>query len=232
VQDLWSTVLDTLIGIVPIVTFLLVFQLVILRIPLANPKQLLIGIAFSIIGLTFFSQGLKMGLLPLGQEVGQSLPTTGKMWVVLTVGFVMGYGVTLAEPALHAMGLQVEEYSAGLISKNVITHSVAFGVGLGILMGLLKVALRIPLVYLIGPAYAVAIILALVAPKPIVGLAFDSGGVTTGPVTVPIIIAVGVGMANALGGRDPLQDGFGLVSLAVIAPIVTVLLVGTIIGYR
>lgn len=232
VQDFWTTVVDTVISIVPIVAFLLIFQLAVLRAPIANIKQLLIGIAFSIIGLTFFTQGLKMGLLPLGQEVGQSLPSTGKMWIVLSVGFVMGYGVTLAEPALHALGLQVEEYSAGLVSKNVVIHSVAFGVGLGILLGLLKIAMRIPLVYLLGPAYAVAIILALIAPKSIVGPAFDSGGVTTGPVTVPIIIAVGVGMANALGGRDPLQDGFGLIGLASACPIIAVLLIGAIIGYR
>ncbi|HOB91210.1 MAG: DUF1538 domain-containing protein [Bacillota bacterium] len=232
VQDLWTTVVDTLIGVLPIVGFLLFVQLVILRVPLANPRQIFIGIVCSIVGLTLFSQGLKLGLLPLGEEAGQNLPRAGKMWVVLTVGFIMGYGVTLAEPALHSLGLQVEEYSAGLVTKNVVIHSVAIGVGLAILLGLLKIIFRIPLIAMVGPLYAIAILLALVAPKSIVGPAFDSGGVTTGPVTVPITIAIGVGMANALGGRDPLQDGFGLVTLAVVCPIISVLLVGTIIGYR
>lgn len=143
-----------------------------------------------------------------------------------------GYGVALAEPALHSLGLQMEEYSAGLVSKNVVIHAVAFGVGLGILLGLLKIVLKIPLVYMLAPAYAIAIILALIAPKSIVGPAFDSGGVTTGPVTVPIIIALGVGMATALGGRDPLQDGFGLIGLAAACPVISVLLVGVIMGYR
>jgi len=232
VEDFWETVVDTVIGIVPIVGFLLVLQLVVLRTPIANLKQIIVGIVFSILGLTLFTQGLKMGLLPLGQEVGESLPTSGNIWLVLGVGFVMGYGVALAEPALHSLGLQMEEYSAGLVSRNVVVHAVASGVGFGILLGLLKIVLKIPLIYLLAPAYVIAIIFALIAPKSIVGAAFDSGGVTTGPVTVPTIIALGVGMANALGGRDPLQDGFGLVGLAAACPVISVLLIGTIIGYR
>lgn len=100
VQDLWTTVVDTVISIVPIVGFLIVFQLAVLRIPIANLKQVLLGIALSIVGLTIFTQGLRLGLLPLGEGVGQSLPSTGKMWLVLAAGFVMGYGVTLIEDTI------------------------------------------------------------------------------------------------------------------------------------
>lgn len=223
-----AAIKDTLISVMPIVLFLLFFNFVILKGRLTNPKQTAVGILLTIAGMTLFVKGLELGLLPLGEDVGRTLPQNASVWVSLIFAFIVGYGVTLAEPALQALGMQVEELSAGVLKKHLVVHTVALGVGIGLLGGMLKIIFHIPTKYIVIPTYLVIAVLTYFAPDTITGIAFDSGGVTTGPVTVPITMALGVGMAMALGGRDPLADGFGLIALSSAGPIITVLLLGMI----
>jgi hypothetical protein len=227
-QDLTQTLVSTLWGIGPIVIFLLIFNRLILKSPIENPVKVAVGLIMATVGLFIFVLGLKMGLLPLGENVGRNLPAQANIWLIMVFGFLVGYGVTLAEPALQSLGLQVEELSAGIIKSYLVVHTVAFGVGIGVLLGLLKILFHIPFVKIIIPTYILVLILSLFSPPTITGVAFDSGGVTTGPVTVPIIMALGVGLATALGGRDPLIDGFGIIALSSAGPIISVMLLGII----
>lgn len=228
--DLWSTIVEVLISVLPVVLFLLFFNSFVLKQRLTNPAQTYIGLLLAIVGLIVFTQGLKMGFLPLGENVGQNLTQSvaSSAWLVLLFVFVLGYGVTLAEPSLQALGIQVEELSAGVIKKNLVVHAVALGVGMGGVAGMLKIIYQASTGLVLAVAYAVAITLSFFAPKTIVGAAFDAGAVTTGPVTVPIIMALGVGVASALGGRDPLIDGFGLVTLTAVGPVISMLCLGII----
>jgi hypothetical protein len=159
---------------------------------------------------------------------GINLPGHAPMWLVLAFAFVLGFGVTLAEPSLQALGEQIEELSAGIIPKRAMILTVALGIGLGVTMGVIKIIFQIPTSKILLPSLVLIAILMQFAPKAAVGIAFDAAGVTTGPVTVPTIIAMGVGIATALGGRDPLIDGFGLIALCLVGVTFTVLILGMI----
>jgi hypothetical protein len=158
--------------------------------------------------------------------VGENLTAFGNPWVILVFSFILGYGMTLAEPSLQALGMQVEEFSAGQITKTLVVQLVALGVGVGLVIGMLKVIMGWPYIYVIIPLYLLAIALAPFASRTLVGLAFDSGSVTTGPITVPIILALGAALASAIGGRDPLIDGLGLVAIVAVSPVIGLLVLG------
>ncbi|NLM39632.1 MAG: DUF1538 domain-containing protein [Firmicutes bacterium] len=223
---LWEPFKETLISVLPVVLFLLAFNRFILKQPLPNSRELFRGLVLTVIGLWIFTQGLSKGLLPLGSTVGENLTASGNTWVILLFSFILGYSMTLAEPSLQALGLQVEEYSAGQVSKTLVVQLVAFGVGIGLVIGMLKVIMGWPYTHVIIPMYVLAVILAPFASKTFVGLAFDSGAVTTGPVTVPIILAIGPALASAIGGRDPLIDGLGLVAIVTVSSVLCLLVLG------
>lgn len=225
---LWEPLKETLISVLPVVLFLLAFNALILKKSLANPREIFGGLVLTVIGLTIFVQGLNRGLLPLGTTVGENLTAHGNTWLILVFSFILGYGMTLAEPSLQVLGMQVEEYSAGQITKTMVVQLVALGVGIGLVIGMLKVIMGWPFAYVIVPLYVLAIILAPFASKTLAGLAFDSGAVTTGPITVPIILALGASIASAISGRDPLIDGLGLVALVAISPVLCLLVLGVV----
>lgn len=219
---------DTLVSVLPVVIFLLAFNAFILKRPLHNSREIFSGLVLTVIGLTIFIQGLNKGLLPLGTAVGDNLAASGNIWIILVFSFILGYGMTLAESSLQALGIQVEEASAGQITKTLVVQMVAVGVGLGLLISMLKIIFKWPFTHVIIPLYLLAIALAPFVPKTLTGLAFDSGSVTTGPVTVPIVLALGTSLASALGGRDPLIDGLGLVALVAIGPVICFLILGVL----
>ena len=177
---IWEPLKETLISVLPVVIFLLAFNALILRRPLANPREIFSGLILTIIGLTIFIQGLNKGLLPLGTTVGENLTAFGNPWVILVFSFILGYGMTLAEPSLQALGMQVEEFSAGQITKTLVVQLVALGVGVGLVIGMLKVIMGWPYIYVIIPLYLLAIALALLF-RTLVGLAFDSDPLPLGP---------------------------------------------------
>ncbi len=226
-----GTAIDVLQAIVPVIILLVIFQLVILKMPIKNPYEIAIGITMAVIGLILFLQGIKLGLFPLGEAVGAALPKKEVLWLIVVFALLLGYTVPIAEPALRILGLQVEELTVGVISKNLLINTVAAGVAVAVAVGMMRIVWGIPLPYIIIPAYTLALILVFFAPEEIVAIAFDCGGVTTGPVTVPLVLALGVGLAGVLGGRDPIIDGFGLIALASVGPIISVLTMGIIIKY-
>lgn len=226
-KGLWLTARD----IIPVTSFLIVFQLFVLKIPIKNIKSVSFGLVLSAVGLYLFVQGLKLGLIPLGNSVGESLPVLNNKTLVVLFALALGYTTTLAEPALASMAMEIEEISVGALHNRLFVHTVAIGVAIGMGLGVFKIMNKIPSTYIIVPLLLIAAILGFFAPERITGIAFDTAGVTTGPVTVPLNMALAVGLSSAVGGSDPLIDGFGVVALVAISPVITVLTMGTIMRF-
>ena len=209
--------------VLPIVAVVLFFQWVALRRRLPHPLRVIVGFIMVLVGLYAFVVGLKLGLFPLGTLMAEQLIEQGAPALILLFALLIGFAVTMAEPALVAIGEQAQDASPGKINAFAVRVIVAAGVGLGIGFGVYRILVGGPFHYFIMAAYAIAIVLMFVAPKYIIALAFDLGGVTTSEVTVPIITALGIGLAAAVEGRDVLIDGFGLIAYASIFPVIAVM---------
>lgn len=218
--DLATMVRDVL----PIIITILFFQYLILRRPLANPRQVIFGFVLVIIGLYAFVIGLKLGLFPIGTSMAEQLIAREGYLLIYLFAFLIGFATTMAEPALLAIGKQAEEAAPGQINANVIRALVALGVAMGITIGVWRLVHGDPLHYYIIASYILVIGLTLIAPRYIIALAYDLGGVTTSEVTVPLVTALGIGLASHIEGRNVLIDGFGLIAFASIFPIVTVMI--------
>nr|WP_245682283.1 DUF1538 domain-containing protein [Halomonas gudaonensis] len=209
--------------VLPIILVVLFFQYAVLRRHLADPIKVGIGFALVIVGLYAFVIGLKLGLFPIGQRMAEQLIAFDSwLWVYL-FAFAIGFATTMAEPALIAVGHQAEEAAAGKIQGSVIRLLVALGVAVGITIGVHRIISGDSIHHYIIAGYLLVILLTALAPRYIVALAFDLGGVTTSEVTVPLVTALGIGLASQIDGRNVLIDGFGLIAFASIFPIVTVM---------
>lgn len=217
--------------ILPITSFLIIFQVFVLKAPIDNPKSIAFRLFLSTIGLYFFVQGLNIALIPLGKSVGYNLPKLDNKILVVFFGFIVGYGATLAEPALTSLGTQIEEISSGVMTNRMFSHTVSLGAGFGMSIGMLKILYKVPSTYAIIPMIAIVGILGFFAPERITGVAFDAAGVTTGPVTVPLNMALAIGLSTVIGGSDPLIDGFGLIALSCLGTILAVLILGIVIQF-
>jgi hypothetical protein len=242
IRDSLAFVLDSATDVAPIVMFLFAFQLFVIRERIPNFWQIVVGFVFVTIGLGLFLVGLEKTLFPLGRLMAQQLTNpdflhqvSGRVgaallwhdfhWVYLFAAAI-GFSTTLAEPALMAVSIKANEVSAGAVGVWGLRVAVALGVGFGVALGCYRIITGLPLEYFIAAGYLVVIVQTTVAPKMIVPLAYDSGGVTTSTVTVPLITALGLGLAEAVPGRSPLLDGFGLVAFASLFPIISVLAYG------
>jgi len=201
--------------------FLLAFKL---------PKKMLLtlfqGIIFAFLGLTLFLQGVHVGFLPVGNEMGAIIGGMSNRWILIPLGFILGFVATLAEPAVRILCNQVEKTSSGSIRSNTILLTLCLAVGIFIALGMTRVVYGIPFYYIIIPGYLLAIILMIFSKPSFTSIAFDSGGVATGPMTVTFIMAMAVGAADIMEGRDAVVDGFGLIALVALAPIIMVMLLG------
>jgi len=238
-QEIGSTLLVTVRDVLPILAILFGFQLFVLRRPIPNLKRTLVGILYVILGLGFFLVGLEQALFPLGKLMAQqltdpafiqrglgvistSLSWQDYKWVYLFAAAI-GFATTIAEPALIAVAMKAQNVSGGAINTWALRLAVATGVSIGIALGTYRIVTGAPIHYFIVAGYIFVIIQTLFAPKMIVALAYDSGGVTTSTVTVPLVTALGLGLASTVPGRSPLIDGFGLIAFASLFPIITVM---------
>jgi len=231
-----QSLLATCIGVLPIAAIIIGFQLAVIRRPLARPKQILIGMIFVLFGIAFFLEGLDMALFPLGKLMASQLTTPDILklaygqaavwqdyyWLYLFAAS-LGFASTLAEPSLIAVAQKTERLSGGAIHALGLRLAIAFGVAIGIALGTFKIITGTPLYFYIIAGYAVVALQTWFAPKAIIGLAYDAGGITTSTVTVPLVTAMGLGLAGGIPGRNPLTDGFGLISFAILFPAITVL---------
>ncbi|PHR29809.1 MAG: hypothetical protein COA36_02850 [Desulfotalea sp.] len=220
--------------LLPIVLVITFFQAVIIRQPLPQLGEILFGTLMVIIGLSMFMQGLEMALFPLGESMAQSLTKKGSLFWLLSFAFALGFSTTVAEPALIAICKKAAEIAAqgGLISQDPaalksyalgLRLTVAFSVGFAILLGVLRILLNWPIHFLIIGGYILVILITTIAPEEIIGIAYDTGGVTTSTITVPLVTALGVGLATIIKGRNPLLDGFGLIAFASLLPMIFVM---------
>lgn len=221
-----SPLLETVKGILPLTIIMVVFQVFILKKPIQNVGEFSIGIVLSILGLHLFLKGTTMSLIPLGDSVGRNLYLLDKKIFVVLIGFIIGYFGTLVEPALRTLALEVEEVSAGAISQTVLIHGVAAGFGLGMGIGLFKIINNISYIKIIVPLLALVLILIFISPKMYVPIAMDSASATTGPVNIPINMALAIGIASVIEGVDPLLSGFGIVGLTSVGAMISVLVLG------
>ena len=232
-----DTLCATARDVVPILLIILVFQLLIIRKPIPHLKKTIIGFIFVLVGIACFLEGLERALFPLGELMAQQLthpdfiapktspseiPWDAYGWVYLFAASI-GFATTLAEPSLMAVAIKAEAISGGTIHALGLRLAVALGVSFGITLGSYRIITGTELYLYIVTGYCIVIIQTFFAPKLLIGLAYDSGGVTTSSVTVPLITALGLGLASSIPGRSLLLDGFGLIAFASLFPIMTVL---------
>jgi len=226
--------------LVPIILVIAFFQIVVLRQPFPDLERVLVGMVFVIVGLSLFVQGLKTGLFPLGEGMAHAFARKGSLTALLAFAFCLGFGATVAEPALIAVAAKAAEVagSAGAIVDSAEARSdytfqlrltVALSVGVSLVLGVFRILKGWPIHYLIIVGYIIVVALTGLAPPEIVGIAYDLGGVTTSTMTVPLVAALGVGLATAIRGRNPLLDGFGLIAFASLMPIIFVLVFGMLV---
>ena len=227
--------------LLPIVLVIVFFQFAVLRQPIPDVGQLLVGVLFVILGLTFFIHGLEQGLFPIGESMAHALARKGSVPWLVAFAFCLGFGTTVAEPALIAVAAEAAQIaaSAGKIADDPaamrqyalgLRLSVALSVGVAIIIGVIRIVRGWPIQWLIIGGYLLVVIMTYFAPKWIIGIAYDSGGVTTSTITVPLVTALGVGLAASIRGRNPMIDGFGLIAFASLTPMIFVMAYGMLIS--
>lgn len=220
--------IEVTFALVPLLAFFLVFQFIFLKLDWDKLKKILLGFAFSYIGLALFLQGVHIGFMPVGEKMGESLGDMTHSWILIPIGFVLGFVATIAEPAVRVLNKEVADVTEGYISKKAMLLTLSVGVGVAIALSMLRIQFNFSIWYYIIPGYLIAFILLFFTKKIFVSIAFDSGGVATGPMTVTFILSMAVGVASVTEGSDPLTDGFGMIALVALAPIISVLVLGII----
>jgi hypothetical protein len=233
IRGLLRVIADTAADVLPVAVFLLFFYRVVLRQKLANRANILVGLAFVVLGLALFLQGLEKALFPVGRMMVEQLTKNSLVtaeishwssyYPLYVFAFCIAFGAAVAEPALLAVAHRVNEITGGAINAGGLRVAAALGVATGVTIGCIRIVTGFPLQWCLATAFMIVIIQTLTAPRTIISLAYDTGGVSTTAVTVPVITALGLGLAEQVPGRSPFLDGFGLISLACVFPAITVL---------
>ncbi|MDH3327213.1 MAG: DUF1538 domain-containing protein [Gammaproteobacteria bacterium] len=235
-----KSVANSFRDLLPIIIVIAFFQIFIIQSPIPNINDILIGTLLVAIGLALFIRGLEMGLFPIGETMAFSLAKKGSIFWLFAFAFALGFGTTIAEPALIAVAGEAANVAAngGMIENTETAKSgyatglritVALSVGLAIVLGVLRILKGWPIHYMIIGGYVAVVLMTMIAPKEIIGIAYDSGGVTTSTITVPLVTALGIGLASSIKGRNPMIDGFGLIAFASLTPMIFVMVYGLII---
>ncbi len=225
-RQLWTITGEVLLALAPLVIFFLVFQAVYAKRPFSFVRQVLTGTALAAAGLILFLLGVQVGFFPVAREMGAALAALDRPFLLMGLGFLFGLLATIAEPAVWVLCGQVERASGGYIPEKLILVVLSLGVGIFVALGMGRVSFGWPLYYLLLPGYILAIILIFFSSRTFIAIAFDAGAVVTGPMIVTFVMALVVGIAGAIEGRDPILDGFGLVALVALAPIISVMILG------
>ncbi|MDN7012278.1 DUF1538 domain-containing protein [Methanoculleus sp. FWC-SCC3] len=220
--------LEVVQALLPLVIFFSVFQVLYLKLPRVYVVNLAKGILLASLGMVLFLQGVNVAFLPAGREIGEALAAFDQRWLLIPFGFFLGFLATYAEPAVRVLGYQVEESSSGYIGESLILYTLSLAVAVSVSLGMGRLVYGIPLLWLLIPGYLLVIVLLLFTDKEFVGIAFDSGSVATGPMAVTFLLSLAVGVAAGIEGRNPVVDGFGLIALIALAPILSVLMLGVL----
>jgi hypothetical protein len=239
-KKLLLAMLGSMRDLMPIILVIVFFQFFVLQQPLPNIAQILLGVLFVVLGLTFFIHGLEQGLFPIGESMATAFARKGSLFWLLVFAFSLGFGTTVAEPALIAVaaeaadvaatGKMIEASEAARESyADGLRYTVALSVGLALVIGVIRILKGWPVQWLIIGGYLLVVVMTFFAPEEIIGIAYDSGGVTTSTITVPLVTALGVGLASSIRGRNPMIDGFGLIAFASLTPMIFVMAYGMLI---
>jgi len=239
-KRLLLAMLGSMRDLMPIFLVIVFFQFFVLQQQLPNIAQILLGVLFVVLGLTFFIHGLEQGLFPIGESMATAFARKGSLFWLLVFAFSLGFGTTVAEPALIAVaaeaadvaatGQMIEASEAARESyANGLRYTVALSVGLALVIGVIRILKGWPVQWLIIGGYLLVVVMTFFAPEEIIGIAYDSGGVTTSTITVPLVTALGVGLASSIRGRNPMIDGFGLIAFASLTPMIFVMAYGMLI---
>lgn len=239
-KKLFHSMAGSLRDLLPIVVVIAFFELVVLQQMPHNIGQILLGVVFVVLGLTFFIHGLEQGLFPIGESMAHAFARKGSVTWLLLFAFALGFGTTVAEPALIAVADEAAKVAAGggMIAADEsaqssyasgLRYTVALSVGLAIVLGVVRILKGWPVHWFIIAGYVLVVIMTMFAPREIIGIAYDSGGVTTSTITVPLVTALGVGLASSIRGRNPMIDGFGLIAFASLTPMIFVMAYGMLI---
>jgi hypothetical protein len=238
----WRLALGRVGDLLPILLVISIFQVFVLQRPIAELLVLTEGVMLVILGLTLFVYGLELALFPLGEALAQALAQKGSLFWLITFAFLLGFGTTIAEPALIAIAEEAADAAAlaGAIGDAEeakeryalgLRLTVAVSVGVALILGVIRIVTGWSLPKMIIGGYVIVVVVTFFAPQEIIGIAYDSGGVTTSTVTVPLVTALGVGLASSLSGRNPMTDGFGLIAFASLTPMIFVMAYGMFISW-
>ncbi len=216
--------------ITPLITAVCILQFTLVWADMEVFIQFLIGSVFSIAGLILFFLGIDIGILPMGRLIGADLPKRGSLWLIAGVAFLMGFAVTISEPDVLVLAAQVGRISEGSVSNVKILYVIAVGVGIFVSVAMLRIILGIRMAYLVFAIYLAIIFLSFFVPEDFIPLAYDSGSVTTGALTAPVIISLALGLSSVLAGKSSISDGFGLLGIGSAGPIIAVMIMGLIAG--
>ncbi len=229
--DFGHVSVEVLQALGPLVAFFLFFQLLYLKLPRTYVVNMIKGVALCVVGLILFLQGVQVGFMPVGKAMGEILGTMKTSWLLIPLGFLLGLVATIAEPAVHILSYEVEKASAGSIREKTILVTLSLGVAFFVALGMAKIIYGVPIHYILVPGYLLALVMMCFCEATFVAIAFDAGGVATGPMTVTFVMAVALGIASAIEGRDPILDGFGLIALVAMAPILSIMVLGMIVTF-
>lgn len=227
-----QVILEVLAVLIPLVVLFVIFQFSFLKLSKRRFINILKGFLFTFIGLTIFLQGVYIGFVPAGREMGISLASLPAKWLLIPVGFILGFVATIADPAVRVLSYQTEKASGGYIPQKLLLYTLSIGVGLAISVAMLRIIYSISLLYILIPGYAIVLILMRFIPPSFTAVAFDAGGSATGPMIVTFVLAITIGVASALEGKDPILEGFGIVGLVALASILTVQILGVLYGKK
>lgn len=228
-KELPVMVYDVVMAMLPLVVLFLIFQVLFFKLSKKQLARIFKGLIYTFIGFVLFLTGVNAGFMEAGSAIGHALASLGKEWIVVLVGFVLGFTVILAEPAVYVLNEQIQEVTSGHIKKKAILYTLAIGVAVAVSLSMIRILVpSIRLWHLLIPGYLIAIILSYFTPKLFVGIAFDSGGVASGPMTATFILAFAQGVADAIEGADVLMDAFGVISMVALTPLIAIQILGII----
>jgi hypothetical protein len=230
IRDFLRLYLKSALDVAPLVVVILFFQLAVIREPFAEPLKLLAGFFLLVTGLFFFMRGFHTALFPLGQSMTFQFAEKGNVWWLLAFCGLVGYSATIAEPALISLAAKAQEVSGGRYDAFWLRNSAAIGVAGGVVIGVLRIALGHPIQRYYIAGYTAVALITMIAPEGIIGVAFDFGGAALSTFSVPLLSAMGMGLASTIGGRNPMLDGFGIIGFAGMTPMIAIMAYGILVS--
>lgn len=227
-QELWKTFKEVIQGLIPVFVVVIILNFTIMEMPADQMLRFIIGISCAIVGMTMFLLGVNFGLIPMGELIGSRLPGLRSVYLIIAAVFLIGFAVTITEPDVVVLSHQIDSVSQASIPKFTLIFVIGIGIGFFTAAAILRIILNIPILYLLTGGYVIVLVLSLITTPDYVPIAFDAGGVTTGPMTVPVILALGIGFSSVFSRQKDRSDGFGLIGLASIGPIIGVMIMGMV----